>query len=51
VLVVFMTLTFLAARLLANLLGHPLFGIVLMAWAITTFAAVMLVRQLPHVLD
>jgi hypothetical protein len=51
VLVVFITLTFLAARLIANLLGHPSLGIVLMAWVITTFAAVMLVRQLSHVLD
>jgi uncharacterized membrane protein (DUF485 family) len=51
VLVVFTTLTFLAARLLTDLLGHPLPGIVLMAWVVTTLAAVMLVRQLPHLLE
>jgi hypothetical protein len=51
VLVVFMTLTFLAARLLTDLLGHSSLGVVMMAWVITTFAGVVLLRQLPHVLE
>jgi Flp pilus assembly protein TadB len=51
ILVAFMTLTFLAARLLTDLLGHPSLVIFLMAWVITTLAGVMLVRQLPRVLD
>ena len=51
ILVAFMTLTFLAAWLLTDLLGHPSLGIFLMAWVIAILAGVKLVRQLPRVLD
>jgi hypothetical protein len=50
VLLAFLTLTFMAAKLVAYLLGHPSRGGFLVLWAITTVLGVALVRQVPSIL-
>ena len=51
VLVAFLTLTFLAARLVTALFHCPSLGIFLAAWALTSGVGVLLVRRLPRLLD
>ena len=51
VLIVFVSLTFLAAWALITLLDYTSSGALIAAWAVATLAGVLLVRQLPRVLD
>ena len=51
VLVAFLTVTFLAARLVTALFHCPSLGIFLAAWALTSGVGVLLVRRLPRLLD
>jgi len=51
VLVAFLTLTFLAARLVTALFHCTSLGIFLAAWALTSGVGVLLVRRLPRLLD
>jgi hypothetical protein len=50
VLVAFLALTFMAAKLLAHLLEQNALGSILLLWALTAVASVALVRQLPRAL-
>ena len=51
VLIAFLTLTFLAARLVTALFHCTSLGIFLAAWALTSGVGVLLVRRLPRLLD
>ena len=50
-LIAFLTLTFLAARLVTALFHCTSLGIFLAAWALTSGVGVLLVRRLPRLLD